>query len=127
MRKFFRKTLANLKIFNNFASKQGVKDYYMHNEFTAKHPADTYIWDDGYQRPTEQERICTFVCSCIESAAERLNGKASDIYRRMERVGLITEYIIPCYDTLHSESRENVTKDVIETLEYWEKKKGICR
>ena len=43
----------------------------MQNEFTAKLSADTYIWDDGSQRPTEQERICTFVCSCIESAAER--------------------------------------------------------
>lgn len=99
----------------------------MQNELIEKPPVDTYIWDYGYQRPTEQERICTFVCSCIESAAERLNDKASDVYRRMERVGLINEYIIPCYDTLHTESRENVTNDIIETLEYWEKKKGPVR
>ena len=42
----------------------------------------------------------------------------------MERVGLINEYIIPCYDTLHTESRENVTDDIIETLLLWEQKKG---
>lgn len=86
---------------------------------------DTYIWDDDYERPTEEERIYTFVCSCIESAAEQLGATASEVYRRMEAVGLIHDYLIPCYDTLHTESRANVTEDVIETLEYWEdKKKG---
>jgi len=29
------------------------------------------------------------------------------------------------YDTLHTESRENVTSDIIDTLAYWEEKKGI--
>ncbi len=85
---------------------------------------ETYIWDEGYPRPTEQERICTFVCSCIESAAESLGAKVSEVFSRMERVGLIHDYIIPCYDTLHTESRENVTADIIETLRYWEEKKG---
>ena len=85
---------------------------------------DTYIWDKGYPRPTEEERICTFVSSCIESVALQLNSKASDIYRRMNNVGLIRDYIIPCYDTLHTESRENVTSDILETLLYWEEKKG---
>ena len=42
----------------------------------------------------------------------------------MERGGLIHDYIIPYYDTIHTESRENVTADIIETLEFWEKQKG---
>lgn len=86
---------------------------------------ETYVWDEGYPYPTEQERIVTFVSSCIESVAENLGVKASEIYRRMERVGLIHDYIIPYYDTIHTESRENVTADIIETLEFWEKKKGV--
>lgn len=92
----------------------------MNNERT-----DTYVWDYGYQRPTEEERKYTFVCSCIESDALRLNCKASAIFRRMNNVGLIDGYIIPCYDTLHTESRENVTADILETLLYWEKEKGV--
>lgn len=88
---------------------------------------DFYIWDEGYPYPTEQERIITFVSSCIESVAERLGCKASEVYRRMDRVGLIEDYIIPCYDTIHTESRENVTVDIIETLEYWEKQKGVSK
>lgn len=86
---------------------------------------DTYVWDDGYPRPTEQERVIIFVSSCIESVAERLCCKATEVYRRMERVGLIHDYIIPYYDTIHTESRENVTSDIVETLEFWEKKKGV--
>ncbi|MBR1545663.1 MAG: DUF3791 domain-containing protein [Prevotella sp.] len=89
--------------------------------------ADTYIWDKGYPRPTEQERICTFVCSCIESVAENLDCNVSDIYKRMEKVGLIHDYIIACYDTLHTESREHVTADIIETLLFWEKEKGTTK
>lgn len=88
---------------------------------------DTYIWDEGYPHPTEQERIVTFVSSCIESVAERLGCKATEVYRRMERVRLIHDYIIPCYDTIHTESRENVTADIIDTLEFWEKKKGVSQ
>lgn len=86
---------------------------------------ETYIWDKGYKRPTEENRIYTFVSSCIESAANQLGCKASDVYRRMENVGLVSDYLIPCYNVLHTESRSNVTADVIETLLYWEKKKGV--
>lgn len=88
---------------------------------------DTYIWDDGYPRPTEQERIIIFVSSCIESVAEKLGCKASEVYRRMDRFGLVQDYIIPCYDAIHTESRENVTADIIETLEYWEKQKRVSQ
>ena len=86
---------------------------------------ETYIWDKGYKRPTEEDRIYTFVSSCIESAANQLGCKASDMYRRMENVGLVSGYLIPCYNVLHTESRSNVTADVIETLLYWEEKKGV--
>lgn len=85
---------------------------------------DTYVWDDGYERPSEKDRIYTFVCSCIESAAIQLGCKASDVYRRMAQVNLINGYLIPCYDTLHTESRQSVTDDVISTLIFWEEKKG---
>jgi len=85
---------------------------------------DRYIWDDGYQRPTEDERIIIFVCSCVEALADKLQCNVSDVYKRMQKVGLIHNYIIPCYDTLHTESRENVSADILETLRYWEEKKG---
>ena len=88
---------------------------------------ETYIWDEGYAYPTEQERMMTFVSSCIESVALALKESPSAIFQRMNKVGLIHDYLMACYDTLHTESRENVTADVIETLKYWEEKKGGVR
>ena len=73
---------------------------------------------------TEDERRTTFVASCIESAANALGVPASQMHRRMQRVGLIEGYIWRCYDTLHTQSREYVTADVLEALEVWEQKKG---
>lgn len=92
---------------------------------TMSQSKETYIWDNGYSYPTEQERIMIFVCSCVESVALAFGEKPSVIYERMNNVGLIHDYIIACYDTLHTESRENVTADLVETLQYWEKKKGV--
>ncbi|MBR1808204.1 MAG: DUF3791 domain-containing protein [Paludibacteraceae bacterium] len=69
-------------------------------------------------KPGENRNI--FTASCIESAAIALQQSPEVVYQRMKRVNLIDEYIMPCYEVLHSESRENVTKDIIQTLELWE-------
>ncbi len=34
----------------------------------------------------------------------------------MKKVRMIDDYIIPCYDALHTQSRERVTDDMIEYL-----------
>jgi len=64
-----------------------------------------------------------FVATCIESTARLLNTTYKDVYQRMKRVGLIENYIIPHYETLHSESRENIAEGMVECLEKWEQKR----
>ena len=64
-----------------------------------------------------------FVATCIESTARLLNTTYKDVYERMKRVGLIENYIIPHYETLHSESRENIAEGMVDCLEKWERKK----
>ena len=71
---------------------------------------------------TDQEIIMGFVASCIEDAAEKLGVDYAVVYERMKAVGMIENYIIPHYDVLHTESRENVTAGMIETLTRWEEK-----
>lgn len=73
---------------------------------------------------TEDELKTTFAASCVESVAHTIGVSASEMYQRMQKVGLIENYIWRCYDTLHTQSREYVTADVLEALETWEKKKG---
>ena len=77
--------------------------------------SDTYSYN-----PKQGENQNIFAASCIESVATALQQPSADVYQRMKRVNLIDEYIFPCYEVLHSESRENVTKDIIKTLELWE-------
>ncbi len=63
-----------------------------------------------------------FVATCIEATARLLGTTYKDVYQRMKRVGLIENYIIPHYETLHSESRENIAAGMVECLNRWEGK-----
>lgn len=73
-----------------------------------------------YIEPTKDEIVMAFVASCIEDVANTLDIPYLEIFERMEKVGLIDEYIYPCYESLHTESRENLTKELIDTLTRWE-------
>ena len=64
--------------------------------------------------------IMAFVATCIEATARLLNTSYKDVYQRMKRVGLIERYILPHYETLHSESRENIAEGMVQCLKEWE-------
>lgn len=67
------------------------------------------------------EVTLAFVASCIESTARRLGKSYQEVFTRMKR--MIENYILPCYDVLHIESREHVTDNMIECLTTWEAKR----
>lgn len=75
---------------------------------------------DGYIQLSDDQIIMGFVASCIEDVANRMGISHADMYIRMNAVGMIDQYIIPCYSTLHTESRETLTTSLIETLTRWE-------
>ena len=68
--------------------------------------------------------VMAFVATCIESVARLLGVSYKDVYGRMKRVGLIENYILPGYEPLHSESRENIAQGIVDCLKEWEKKYG---
>ena len=74
---------------------------------------------------TDIEVRMGFAASCVEAAAKRVGCTYKEMYRRMKRVGLINNYIIRHYDTIHTESRENVTESVLQCLDNWEAYQGI--
>ena len=67
--------------------------------------------------------IMTFISTCVETTARSLNTSYREVYQRMKRVGLIERFILPNYETLHSESRENLAGVLVECLNNWENKK----
>lgn len=62
-----------------------------------------------------------FTVLAIEAAAQKKGITASEMRRRLDKVGLIKSLIQDCYDTLHTESREAVAADVVEALANWER------
>lgn len=73
-----------------------------------------------YIESSDDEIKMAFVASCIEDLADRLEVPYIEVFERMERIGLLDKYIFPCYDVLHTESRENLTSILIDTLRRWE-------
>lgn len=74
-----------------------------------------------YLKPSKDEIIMSFVASCIESVADKLRIGYREVFERMDKVDMIDRYIYPCYEQLHTESRENLTESLVETLLRWEK------
>lgn len=74
---------------------------------------------------TDIEIRMGFAASCVETAAKQAGCTYKEMYRRMKRVGLINNYILRHYETIHTESRGNITADILETLGNWEASQGI--
>lgn len=66
--------------------------------------------------------IMAFVATSIETTARFLGVSYSEVYQRMNRVGMIDGYILPNYEPLHSESREVLAERMVECLNHWEAK-----
>ena len=64
--------------------------------------------------------IMAFVATCIEATARKLGVGYREVYERMAKVNMIDDYIYPCYETLHTESRDNIANDMIACLNNWE-------
>lgn len=66
--------------------------------------------------------IMTFIATCVETTARLLNTSYKEVYQRMKRVGLIEQFILPHYETLCTENRENLVGVLVECLNNWEKR-----
>lgn len=66
-------------------------------------------------------RQTEFTTAVIGSVASRLNLPLSVTYNRLKEAGIISSFIVPGYDVLHTFSREYVADDVIALM----KEKGV--
>lgn len=70
----------------------------------------------------KEQIIMAFVATCIEATARLTNTSYIEVYNRMRNVGLIENYIVPNYKTLHTENREVLVSRILECLNNWESK-----
>ena len=61
-----------------------------------------------------------FVVFALESAAKKAQIPTDELYKRMERQGLIEKFLFECYDTLHTQGKEYIADVTLEALHNWE-------
>lgn len=63
-----------------------------------------------------------FSVFCVENVAIKLNKNPQEVYRMLKDMSDIMDtYIIPCYDVLHSQSKDYIIEDIIALM----KEKGV--
>ena len=63
-----------------------------------------------------------FVVFCIENVATRLGVDAERVYQAFtEQSDILSSYIIPDYEVLHTQSREYIVNDILDVM----KERGV--
>lgn len=66
-------------------------------------------------------KVLEFVTYCIGALSLKLRLPRHDVYKRLKSSGILDEYIVPCYDVLHTFGRSYIVDDLLECM----KKKGV--
>lgn len=63
------------------------------------------------------KKTLEFTIFCIESLAEQLGISPKVVYKLLNKdSNILKNYIIPCYEPLHSQSKHYIVEDLIEVL-----------
>jgi hypothetical protein len=63
-----------------------------------------------------------FSVFCIESIAEKLGCTGDVVYEMLTKEScILNDYIVSCYDVLHTQGKEYIVEDIIDVM----KQKGV--
>ncbi len=65
--------------------------------------------------------VLGFVTFCVGAVARTLQLPRNDVYAMLEQSGILYDYIVPCYDVLHTFSSDYIVEDITDYM----KKKGL--
>lgn len=67
-------------------------------------------------------RELEFAIFCIENVASKLHVDATKVYAALtEQTDILNAYIIPEYEVLHTQSKDYIVNDIIDTM----KERGV--
>lgn len=65
----------------------------------------------------QNENELEFAIFCIENVAQKLKVSADKVYDALtQKSDILNSYIVPCYETLHTQSREYIVDDIISFM-----------
>lgn len=63
-----------------------------------------------------EKKQLTFIVYLIHQLSEAWNQVPAKVYEILNSVNIIDDYIIPCYDMLHTLGREYLIEDISELV-----------
>ena len=76
----------------------------------------------GVDTNTQEFKELEFAVFCIENVAKELTVDGTAAYDMLAvQTDILQNYIIPCYDVLHTQGKEYIVNDLIDML----KAKGV--
>ena len=57
-----------------------------------------------------------FITFCVGSLADALNKSASQVYEALRSTGVLKDYILPCYDVLHTFGKDYLVEELTSVL-----------
>ncbi|MCQ2290859.1 MAG: DUF3791 domain-containing protein [Bacteroidales bacterium] len=64
-----------------------------------------------------------FITYIIGNLSRRLGISQKETYKKLQSSGILSGYIVPCYDVLHSFSKEYLMDDLTQYM----KEKGVLK
>ena len=78
--------------------------------------------DTGVDTNAQEFKALEFAVFCIENVAKKLEVDGTVAYDILAvQTDVLQNYIIPCYDVLHTQGKEYIVNDLIDML----KAKGV--
>ena len=65
--------------------------------------------------------IVDFITYCIGNLSRRLGLSYRDVYHRLKDSGILYDYIVPCYDVLHTFGKEYLMEELTDCM----REKGV--
>lgn len=62
----------------------------------------------------EDAKVLYFITFLINKLADNLDESVTEIYKKLKRINAFSEYIIPCYDVLHTQGEKYLLEDLKE-------------
>ena len=57
-----------------------------------------------------------FVTFCVGSLSDALHKSASQVYGALRSSGVLNDYIVPCYDVLHTFGKDYLVAELTDVL-----------
>lgn len=69
----------------------------------------------------DNKNTLEFVTYCVSKLAQHLKLSQSDVYARLKSSGILSDYLIPSYDVLHTFSSRYIMEDLTDYM----REKGV--